>query len=55
MKVVLNNPGHVATEMTKGRMDHIKASTTEGVAQAAMLVVALALQIVPMEMTLNTI
>lgn len=54
VKVVLINPGPVATEMTKGRMDHSKSLTPEDVAQAAMLPLTLAAQSVPMEMTLNT-
>lgn len=54
VKVVLINPGPVATEMTKGLMDHSKSSTPEDIAQAAMLTLTLSPQSVPVEMTLNT-
>ena len=54
VKVVLINPGPVATEMTKGRMDHSKSLTPEDIAKAAMLALTLSPQSVPMEMTLNT-
>lgn len=54
VKVVLINPGPVATEMTKGRMDHSKSSQPEDIAQAAMLALTLAPQSVPMEITINT-
>ena len=54
VKVVLINPGPVATEMTKGRMDHSKSSTPEDIAQAAMLALTLAPQSVLKEITINT-
>lgn len=54
VKVVLINPGPVATPMTEGRMDPKKASPPEDVAQLAMMALTLAPQSVPMEMTMNT-
>lgn len=54
VKVVLINPGPVATKMTEGRYDHSKSSTPEDIAQAAMLALTLAPQSVPVEMTINT-
>ncbi|KAL3142159.1 hypothetical protein ABBQ38_002517 [Trebouxia sp. C0009 RCD-2024] len=54
VKVVLINPGPVATPMTEGRMDPTKASPPEDVAQIAMMALTLSPQSVPVEMTLNT-
>lgn len=54
VKVVLINPGPVATPMTEGRMDPSKASPPEDVAQIAMMALTLSPQSVPVEMTLNT-
>lgn len=54
VKVVLINPGPVATQMTEGRMDPNKASTPDDVAQMAMMALTLAPQSVPLEMTMNT-
>ena len=54
VKVVLINPGPVATPMTEGRMDSSKASPPEDVAQIAMMALTLSPQSVPVEMTLNT-
>ena len=54
VKVVLINPGPVATKMTEGRMDHSKSSTPDDVAQAAMLALSLSPQSVPIEITINT-
>ena len=52
VKVVLINPGPVATEMTKGVFDHSKSSTPD-IAQVAMLALTLTPQSVPTEINVD--
>ena len=55
VKVVLINPGPVATAMSKGMsMDQSKSSTPEDIAQAAMLALTLSPQSVAREITIDT-
>jgi len=54
VKVVLINPGPIATDMTKGVMNHDLTLEAEDIAEAAMLPLITTALCVPKEITLDT-